>query len=337
MGLDKNGYWSPREILGYNCKFMIILSERGRGKTVSLKKLMVNQEGEFMALYRDSADMAFGMSTWLDDLVRYNGNTYEEFEWEGSDKEGFKLYHKGKLKGFFNYLSGVDHIKKMSFPDTLNYIWLDEFIPIAWKKLKGVESEGNALRTIMKTIDHDTVHPRETRGYKKLRCFLVGNPHTWNNPMLNYFHCVPQGYGIHRVGPDIVMEHIAPYEKEGPHTLTVDEFLGLEVHKADGWTEQLDFIKDPPRGSKPIYSIRIERNYYAIYQDTNYNIYVCKTDSHVAIKGKQFGSLAGKKVGERPLEKSRLLEGLERDILEGNIYYSDINVKFALCFDLENL
>ena len=57
MGFDKEGYWSPREILGYNAKYNIILSERGRGKTVALKKLMVQQDGEFMCLYRDGKDL----------------------------------------------------------------------------------------------------------------------------------------------------------------------------------------------------------------------------------------------------------------------------------------
>ena len=31
--LDENGYYSLREILGYNAKYSIVLSDRGRGKS----------------------------------------------------------------------------------------------------------------------------------------------------------------------------------------------------------------------------------------------------------------------------------------------------------------
>ena len=36
MGVDKEGYYTLRDILGYNCKVNIVLSDRGRGKSTEL-------------------------------------------------------------------------------------------------------------------------------------------------------------------------------------------------------------------------------------------------------------------------------------------------------------
>ena len=338
MGFDKDGYWSPREILGYNAKYNIILSERGRGKTVALKKLMVQQDGEFMCLYRDGKDLEHSIKSWTGDLVRFAGYDPDQFTWEGDEGSAMNLYMDGKLKGYFRYLTGANHIKQENFPDTLNYVWLDEFIPILWKKLPGVKSEGKTLRTIMKTIDHDTVHPRETRGFKKLRCFLVGNPHTWDNPMLSYFHVGAElGYGVHRIGPDIVLEHIAPLEKEDDKE-DVESFLGAEVHRADGWKEELDFICPIPKAAVPIFSVRVESQYFHILRASDGRLFVTSAAKHAQIgKTRIYGGLVARKAGERALEKSTFLKSCEDRILSGGFCYPDVNTKFAWQNALEDL
>lgn len=337
MGFDKEGYWSPREILGYGSKYMIVLSDRGRGKTVSLKDFMIQQKGEFMALYRDSADMAHAIQSWTDDLIRYKGYTAEAFEFEGSEKDGFSLKYHGAVKGYFRYLSAVNHIKQEGFPDTLNYVWLDEFIPMVYKKLQGVKSEGDALRTILKTIDHDSAHPRETRGYKKLRCFLVGNPHNWNNPLLSYFHVEPGlGYGLHRIGPDIVLEHIEPLaeeEKKGPQT--VDEFLGEEVHKADGWRAQTGFIHAVPRGSVPEVSLRLGRRYYGVLKASSGDMYVKEYSGHCC--SRRYGTTDGMVKGEQNICGSVILKAIEKRVLNGGFMYESVNTKFNFQNDLEEV
>lgn len=338
MGFDKDGYWSPREILGYtDAKFMIILSDRGRGKTVALKNFMITQPGEFMALYRDSSDMAHAIQSWTDDLVRYKGFNAESFEFVGSEKDGFSLLYNGVVKGYFRYLSAVNHIKQEGFPDTLNFVWLDEFIPMVQKKLQGVKSEGDALRTIMKTIDHDSAHPRETRGYKPLRCFLVGNPHNWNNPLLSYFHVdAAVGYGVHRIGPGIVCEHIPPIEDLHVGGQTVDEFLGEEVHRADGWKAQVGFIRKIPTGAVPIYSVRVDRRFYHILKSSAGDVFVREADGHCPIKWK-YGTTEGMIPGEKNVLSGGFLKATQRRIQDGGFYYPDINVKFNFQNDINEL
>ena len=46
MGVDKDGYYTLRDILGYNCKVNIVLSDRGRGKSYGTKLFLMRQEGD---------------------------------------------------------------------------------------------------------------------------------------------------------------------------------------------------------------------------------------------------------------------------------------------------
>ena len=90
MGIGSDGYWSPREILGYNCKYNIVLSDRGRGKSYGTKLFLMKQEGTAMCLFRQQPDMALAMESWIDPLLE-NGYQAEQFSWEGSDKNGWIL------------------------------------------------------------------------------------------------------------------------------------------------------------------------------------------------------------------------------------------------------
>ena len=203
MGIGKRGYYTLRDILGYSCKYNLVLSDRGRGKSWAAKWFLIDQPGTFMALYRQSSDMQSAMASWLEPLLKGDDDhaamDAKAFEWEGNHKEGWCLKVWGETKGFFRYLTQVNHIKQEVFPDDLNWIWLDEFIPLVYKKLPGVVSEGDALRAIVKTVEHDTVHTREEKGLKPVRVLMFANPFTWNNPMLSYFKVLPR-YGIYKIG-----------------------------------------------------------------------------------------------------------------------------------------
>ena len=48
MGLNENGYYTLRDILGYNAKYNMVLSDRGRGKSWACKWFLLKQEGKFM-------------------------------------------------------------------------------------------------------------------------------------------------------------------------------------------------------------------------------------------------------------------------------------------------
>ena len=58
MGIDKRtGYYSHREILGYGCKYNIVLSGRGPGKTWDAAWFFLNVKGPVMVLTRIKPDM----------------------------------------------------------------------------------------------------------------------------------------------------------------------------------------------------------------------------------------------------------------------------------------
>lgn len=345
MGIDRNtGYYSLREILGYNAKWNFVLSDRGRGKTWGTKWFLINQGCAFMCLYRNTGDLEHAISDWLDPIIRGDkqnkGISVERFEWDGSNRSGFNLLFDGQVIGYFRCLTMVNHIKQETFPDNLNWVWVDEFIPMAYKKLPGIESEGDALRVIYKTIDHDTAHPRETRGLKPLRVLLFANPFTWNNPILSYFHILPKGPGIRRVGPEIVVEMLPPYEGERKGKDTIDDFLGDGVNKTNGWEQEFGFVVDKiPKGSKPLNSVRIGSNYYGLYSCGNGLIYCKSVNAHLNVK--RLGSLDGLTSDEICLDRKIcgkvVKDTIRKSLFAGHYRFTDLNTKFDFIRDVQGL
>ena len=136
MGIDHNtGYYSLREILGYNAKWNIVLSDRGRGKTWGTKWFLMDQKCAFMCLYRNTGDMEHAIGEWLDPIIKgdekHDPISSERFEWDGSNRSGYNLMLDGEVIGYFRCITMVNHIKQETFPDNLNWMWVDEFIPMA--------------------------------------------------------------------------------------------------------------------------------------------------------------------------------------------------------------
>ena len=345
MGIDKEtGYYSLREILGYNAKWNIVLSDRGRGKTWGAKWFLINQKCAFMCLYRNTGDMEHAIAEWLDPILRGDEKNEaispERFEWDGSNKSGFNLMFDGVTIGFFRCITMVNHIKQETFPDNLNWVWVDEFIPMAYKKLPGIDSEGDALRVIYKTIDHDTAHPRESRGLKPLRVLLFANPFTWDNPILSYFKVLPRGPGIHRVGPEIVVEMLPAFEREEKGKMTVDDFLGDGVNRTNGWESEFGFVVERvPKGSKPLNSLRIGPRYYGLSTCGNGLIYCKSIDGH--LNAKRLGSLDGLQGDEVCVDRKicgRVIkESIRKSLFSGYYRFTDLNTKFDFIRDVQGL
>lgn len=344
MGLDHNGYFSLREILGYNAKWNFVLSDRGRGKTWGTKWFLINQKCAFMCLYRNTGDMEHALSDWLDPIFKGDaenkGISPERFQWDGSNRSGFNLLFDGVTIGYFRCITMVNHIKQETFPDNLNWVWVDEFIPMAYKKLPGIDSEGDALRVIYKTIDHDTAHPRESKGLKPLRVLLYANPFTWNNPILSYFHILPKGPGIRRVGPDIVVEMLPPYESEKEGKDTIDDFLGDAVNKTNGWESEFGFVVDKiPKGSKPINSVRVGVNYYGLFSCGNGLIYCKRVNAH--LNARRLGSLDGLTDDETCLDRKLngrvIKDTMRKSLFSGYFRFTDLNTKFDFIRDIQSL
>lgn len=348
MALDEDtGYYTLRDILGYNCKVNVVLSDRGRGKTYGTKHFLMSQPGRFMCLYLDSEDMERSTESWIDCLLESGAYQIEQLEWEGS-ATGKVLKLNGVVKGYFRYLTAVRHIKHEKFPEVdpnevVNWIWVDEFITPDTKKLRGIKSIGDAIRMIMKTVDHDSAHPRETRGLKPLRLLMYANPFTWDNELLAYFHILPKGFGIHRAGPDIVYEFLEPLPDDGK--MTMDKFLGDEVNKNMGFLNQMAFIDKFPKNIHPYLSVRFGDRYYHIYKAKNtiYNNYlwIKQGNKHkrcIGINGEEtaFGTLDGLREDEVCIDKTQLYKHLLSMLYQGKLRFPDINVKFSFMNDLQN-
>lgn len=353
MGLDEKGYWSEREVLGYvdpalSVTYIIILSDRGRGKSYRLKqklfKWFQNKGEMFMCIYRTTDDLADAMNDWIDIFVRDMGLSFERFSWEGNAKDGLvSLFFDGAEMGRFRALTKVNSIKHEHFPDNLVNIWWDEFIPLAWKKLPGIRSEGDALRTIIKTVDHDSVRSRTERGLKPLKVFLVANPFTWDNPVLTYFRVNPlMGYGVHRVGPGVICEMLPPIsKKEG--RMDADSFLGDEVNRNQGWVDQMAFISEVPSGAFPWMSVRLGSHYYGIYRSPETSIwYVRASPNHVSCRrdrqgqGRRLGSFDGLK-GDEEIFDARMTKAMTDMLTRGYLRFESAGTKFQWIQDVRDI
>lgn len=338
MGLNKNGYYTLRDILGYNAKYNMVLSDRGRGKSWDCKWFLLKQDGKFMCVTRQKPDMQMQIRDFIEPYVQGDDEhepiSAEMFEWKGNDSDGWELWYGGELKGYFRYLTQVNHIKQEVFPDDLNWVWVDEFIPLVYKKLPGVISEGDALRTIIKTIEHDTVRTRKMKGLKEVRVIMFANPFTWNNPILSYFHIDGlKGPGIHKAGPGVVWELLAPYEgHKEDGKMTVDEFLGDEVYKNMGFLDQAGFVEKAPKGCRLEYQVRIGRNRYWILRHDNL-YFITKSDKDNK-KVLCYGSMNGRQPFEQAWEPSVIKTYLEKLAHSGKLRYDDINIKFDFISDL---
>lgn len=347
MGLDKDGYYSLREILGYGCKYNIVLSERGRGKSYGTKRFLIEhaEKGEcFMCLYRQKPDMVMAISDWVDPLIEM-GYGPEQFEWEGSDEEGWYLRFNGAIVGYFRYLTQVNHIKQEMFPDNLNWIWWDEFIPLVYKKLGGVTSEGDALRAIVKTVEHDTVRTREEKGLKPVRVLMYANPFNWDNPILSYFKVRPRR-GVYRVGPGIACEYLEDLPAKRSKKQTVDDFLGDEVNKNRGWEDQMAFVvKKWPKELIPYMSIRFGCKYFTLYKtDKNNKVYVREMNKHTDVMKmmgskrpvlQRYGTIEGLQEDEDAIEQFKWYQTLKGMAYTGKMWFYDINCKFDFLNSLD--
>ena len=338
MGIDDNGYWSLREILGYGAIWNAVLSDRGRGKTYTTKRFLWQQPGEFMCVYRQKPDMTSSVDSWWDTLAEQKVDC-SGLTWDGNDAAGYQLMDNGEIRGYFRCLSAVNRIKQEKFPDTLNWMWWDEFIPLAWTKLPGIDSEGDALRTIYRTIDHDSAHPRESKGLKPLRVLMYGNPMTWDNPLLSYFKIDPlRGVGVHRVSKDIVYEILPPLER----TDNTSEVLGDEVDRNMAFLSQGSFCSPIPKGAKPVLSVRISSEFYTFYE-AHGSTWVKKRREHTPIQSRrsgmliQFGTLDGLREEERCLEDTQYPDRLRRMLYRGQLQFESMNTKFDFMRALETV
>ena len=344
--IDDKGYYSYSKILSFNCTWNFVLGDRGRGKTWQAISMLANlPEGEsFMCLYRNVADLAHGCNDWIDTLVD-QGWEPERWSWVKVDEGGRDLMKDGHIVGHFRCLTQVNHIKLEKFKngvkdpkEALTWIFFDEFIAPVQRKLNlGGITESDALRIIYKTIDHDTAHPRESRGVKPLRVICVGNPFTWNSEILSGFKVTPsKGYGVYRTGPGIALELLEPFEGVN----ATDKFLGDEVNKSQGWCDELSHIEKRPKDCHPWMSLRLENGYFGIWVCYgNYLMYCARLDGHM--KGcRNEGIVEGLTAREECLQSGRgkmRYQALCKQMYDGSIRYENVNDKMSFIRGMQSV
>jgi hypothetical protein len=309
--------------------------------------MLIRTPGRFMCLYRQEPDMQLAVKDWIDPLVqgddKHEPMNRDLFHWEGNGKNGYELFYNGEHRASFRYLTQVNHIKQEVFPDDMDWVWLDEFIPLVYKKLPGMESEGDAIRTIVKTIEHDTVHTREEKGLRPVRVLMFANPFTWDNPILSYFHVNGLlGPGIHRAGPGVVWELLEPLKRDRKRS--AEDFLGDEVHRNMGFTKQDAFVAPLPKGSSLTMSMRIGRSFYSVYTTPDgFRFWIRRASEHRDAKSiyskrrEIWGTLEGLREDEQCLEGSVHPERMRKLLRHGSIWFDSINDKFDFMRDLETI
>lgn len=197
---------------------------------------------------------------------------------------------------YFRTVENVNKIKQEVFNFKTSWVWFDEYLPMAWTKLRGVPNEGDAIRTIVDTIDHDTAHPKEKLGYPPLRTIMYGNFNSISSPLLKYFGVKPFQYGIYRVNRDVVVETVMPDMDK------LNDLGGLsaDVRQCYLATDENSYVRNIPKNSTPSMSIRIEKHFYVFYwSDVTRHTYIQSSKKHVGAH--RYGTLEGLQENEIPL------------------------------------
>lgn len=155
---------------------------------------------------------------------------------------------------------------------------------------------------------------------------MFANPFTWSNPILQYFKIRPV-YGLHRVGPDIVCEMVEPRDTPKKGKKTIDDFLGNEVHKNNGWLDQTAFIVELPKNRRPFATLRLGKLFFKLTTGRSL-VYIEPISGHPDKKSRKYGTLDGLREDEQCYETSITSKHIDQFLVAGKLRFPDINTKF---------
>lgn len=288
----------------------------------------MKQEGQFLFLGRTQVDCGSAVRGFLGTLEKSNFDTsrvtFEKVKIEG-DFGAFRYVQMnldGVMKGLFMALANINAIKQLEFPDTLDWVWMDEFIPVKYTKLPGINNEAEALQDVMITIDHDAYHSREERGLRKLRFIGTFNPKTWDNPIIQGFRLLPKGYGFTRIHRDIILEMVKIPEGVLREESAEEWLNNGSARKCEDWLDQNALVEPLPKGAKPMCTLRM-KDTFTLYVNAG-KLYWLKTSKNLETKWT---------LNDFPKEgEAYLPEGTKkmfrRYIQRGLVRFPDMNVKF---------
>lgn len=177
--LNKNDiYYSRQSVMGYNAFLSFIVSGRGNGKTFDYKRMALDCEHQTVWLRRYDNDLPDVEKEFMQDL--YKEGYYLE---DAITIKDHRLIKNGETKIFFVALSISSKKKSVPYPN-VDYIVFDEFIETKVNR-SYLPSETEAFLDFVETVNRLRVDRAE------VRCFLLGNKVTFNNPYFAFFHIKP--------------------------------------------------------------------------------------------------------------------------------------------------
>ena len=165
-------YYDLGNILSLNAQYNIIFGERANGKSFAVKKYCISEGlkgNKFVYLRRYSIDTTANMVTqYFDDMdiKKLTNNEYDSLEVKSRKINLIQMdYEKMKVKKrlqicYVMHLSGAEHYKSMSYPNTENMIF-EEF----------VTNEGYLLDEPTKLMNIVSTVFRNNEG----KVFMIGN------------------------------------------------------------------------------------------------------------------------------------------------------------------
>lgn len=186
--INESFYYSPQQLLSYNCLFNFIEGERGNGKTYAFKKFVIDnfiRKGiEFIWLRRYESE--------LDDINKFFDDIKDKYK-EKLEVKGKKFYCNDKLMGQAMPLSKGITKKSVPFPN-VGFIVFDEFL-IDKGNYRYLKNEVKEFLDFYSTIARS----------RDVRVFFIANSISEINPYHLFFNIVPNGR-FTKIKDDVILE-----------------------------------------------------------------------------------------------------------------------------------
>lgn len=207
---NKKYYYDVADDLANGCWANFIIGGRNTGKTYSSLKYCIDNDITFGFIKRTNLDVEMLCSN--NDNVNFSPFNAINRD-TGSSIYPVKLL-KDRIGGFFPFkdgeraehpvgyilsLNALKDIKGFEFPERMDVLIFDEFIPQPWEKVN--RREGEQLMDLYRTIARD----REHRGYGTLKLICLANAVRLANPINNFFEITDTFAEMQMQGRDLTI------------------------------------------------------------------------------------------------------------------------------------
>lgn len=168
-------YYDYERVLSYNSFINILIGERGVGKTYGITKYVIERflkHGErFVYIRRYKTELKKSAPKFFEKVKDIE--EFKDFKFKYHSNE---FYIDDKLAGYSIVLSTAQQLKGSNY-NGVKWIIYDEFIVENSINSRYLNDEVTLFLGVIETISR----------MQDVRCFLLGNSVTTNNPYFNYF------------------------------------------------------------------------------------------------------------------------------------------------------